>query len=89
MSTVFLALQDVEEARPVVDAIKLDNPEAKVESQPAMIRITAEGELVVRRETVSNQIGIDWDPMDLHLILISFGGHVDEDDDYFRLFWQD
>ncbi len=89
MSTVFLALQDVDDSRPVVEAIKKDNPSAVVESQPAMIRITAEGELVVKRETVSNESGTDWDPQDIHLILISFGGNVDEDDDYFKIFWQD
>ncbi len=88
MSTVFLALQDVDDARPVVEAIKKDNPEAVVEHQPAMIRITAEGQLIVKRETVSEEMGTDWDPQDIQLILISFGGNIDEDDDYFKIFWQ-
>ncbi len=88
MSTVFLALQDVDDARPVVEAIKKDNPEAVVEHQPAMIRITAEGQLIVKRETVSEEMGTDWDPQDIQLIMISFGGNVDEDDDYFKIFWQ-
>jgi phenol hydroxylase P2 protein len=88
MSTVFLALQDVDDARPVVEAIKKDNPEAVVEHQPAMIRITAEDELIIKRETVSEEMGTDWDPQDIQLILISFGGNVDEDDDYFKIFWQ-
>jgi phenol hydroxylase P2 protein len=88
MSTVFLALQDVDDARPVVEAIKKDNPGAVVEHQPAMIRITAEGQLIVKRETVSEEMGSDWDPQDIQLILISFGGNVDEDDDYFKIFWQ-
>lgn len=88
MSTVFLALQDTDDARPVVEAIKKDNPNAVIEHQPAMIRITAEGELIVKRETVSNETGFDWDPQDLQLILISFGGNVDEDDDYFKIFWK-
>lgn len=89
MSTVFLALQDVDEARPIVEAIRKDNPDAKFDHQPAMIRITADQELIIKRETVSNEIGADWDPQDIQLTLISFGGHVDEDDDYFRIFWQD
>ena len=87
MSTVFLALQDVDEARPIVEAVLRDNPEAKVEHQPAMIRLTAENKLVVNRETVSEIMGVDWDPQEIQLVLISFGGNIDEDDDHFTIYW--
>jgi len=87
MSTVFLALQDVDEARPIVEAIEKDNPDAKVEHQPAMIRITADDRLVVNRDTVSEILGTDWDPQEIQLVLISFGGNVDEDDDHFTIYW--
>jgi len=87
MSTVFLALQDVDEARPVIEAIEKDNPGVQVEHQPAMIRLTAEDQLVVNRDTVSEISGYDWDPQDLQLVLISFGGNVDEDDDHFTIYW--
>ncbi len=89
MSVVFLALQDVDEARPIVEAIQQDNPEASIEYPPAMIRITAEGSLIVKRETVSDLIGADWNPQDIQLVMISFGGNVDEDDDYFKIYWND
>jgi len=87
MSKVFLALQDVDDARPIVEAIEKDNPEAIVEYPPAMIRITAENKLVVKRETVSDLIGIDWNPQDIQLVMISFGGNLDEDDDHFTIYW--
>ncbi len=87
MSTVFLALQDVDESRPIVEAIMKDNPGASLEHQPAMLRITAEDKLVVNRETVSENIGTDWDPQDIQLVMISFGGHLDEDDDHFTIYW--
>ena len=86
-STVFLALQDVDEARPIVEAILEDNPEAEVEHPPAMVRITAPGKLVVSRETVSDKLGAEWDPQDIQLLLISFGGNLDEDDDHFTIYW--
>lgn len=89
MSKVFLALQDVDESRPIIEAIEKDNPEAEVDYQPAMVRITAEGKLVVNRETVSDLIGSDWDPQDIQLVMISFGGHLDEDDDHFKIYWKD
>ena len=87
MSKVFLALQDVDEARPIVDAVVQDNPKAEIEYQPAMIRITAPRSLIVKKETVEEITGCEWDPQELQLVLISFGGNVDEDDDYFRIYW--
>ena len=88
-STVFLALQDVDEIRPIVEAIQDDNPRAEVEQQPAMVRITAPGRLEVNRATVSEKMGTDWDPQDIQLVLVSFGGHLDEDDDHFTIYWND
>jgi phenol hydroxylase P2 protein len=43
--------------------------------------------LVVNRETVSDILGTDWDPQDIQLVLISFGGNLDEDDDHFTIYW--
>lgn len=88
MSKVFLALQDVDEARPVIEAIRKDNPAANFDQQPAMIRITAENRLVVNRETVCEMAdNPNWEPGDIQLILISFGGNLDEDDDHFTIYW--
>ncbi|MES9878736.1 MAG: MmoB/DmpM family protein [Candidatus Sedimenticola sp. 1PA] len=89
MSNVFIALQDVDEIRPIVQAIEVDNPQAVVEQHPAMVRITAPGRLTVKRETVSELMGAEWDPQDIQLVLVSFGGHLDEDDDHFTVFWND
>ncbi|MFK8068531.1 MAG: MmoB/DmpM family protein [Gammaproteobacteria bacterium] len=84
---VFLALQANDDARPIVEAIEKDNPDVDVSYQPAMIRMTAPGKLTVLRETVSELIGRDWDPQELHLVLISFGGNVEEDEDQFTISW--
>lgn len=87
MSKVYLALQDNDDSRYIMEAVIEDNPNAKVINQPAMIRIESEGELVVRRETVEEKIGRDWDVQELHLSLITLGGNVDEDEDQLRLSW--
>lgn len=84
---VFIALQDNENARYLVDAITQDNPHAEVDYQPAMIRIQAEKRLVIQRETVEEVIGRDWDVQEMLLDVISIGGNVDEDDDHFILEW--
>ncbi len=89
MSTVFLALQDNDEARPIIEAIVQDNPDAVVDHQPAMVRITAEGKLVIKQQTVCDITGSDWVPQDIQLVMISFGGHIDEDDNHFTIYWND
>ena len=85
---VFLALQAVDETRMIVEAIEQDNPKAEVDYQPAMVRVTAPGRLTVKRATVSEKLGRDWEPQEIQLVLISFGGNVEEDEDEFTLRWE-
>jgi phenol hydroxylase P2 protein len=85
--TVFLALQDVDDARAIVEAIEKDNANVLVEHQPAMIRISAPDKLVINKATVEEITGTDWTPQDIQLVLISFGGNLDEDDDHFTIYW--
>ncbi|MCB1889668.1 MAG: MmoB/DmpM family protein [Rhodocyclaceae bacterium] len=87
MSTVFIALQANEETRPIIEAITTDNPGAVVNQQPAMVKIDAEDSLVVRRATIEELIGRDFDLQELHINLISLSGHIDETDDELTLHW--
>ena len=87
MSKVYIALQDNEESHYIVEAIEEDNPDATVIYQPAMIRIENEGFLAIKRETVEDKMGRDWEVQALHINLITLGGNVDEDDDRLTLTW--
>lgn len=89
MSKVYIALQDNDESRYIVEAIEEDNPDVTVMHMPAMIRIENEGRLTVRRETVEEKMGRDWDVQELHLNLITLGGNVEEDDDELSLHWNE
>ena len=82
---VYLALQNNEDARPIIEAIEEDNPHAEINHFPAMVKIDARGKLVVKKETVEDKIGRDWDPQEIHVSLISLSGNVVEDDDYFAV----
>lgn len=88
MSTVFIALQANEETRPIVEAIEADNPEATVVREPAMIRIDAPGRLIIRKQTIEENLGRDFDLQELHVNLITLSGHVDEDDETLSLHWR-
>lgn len=86
-NTVFLILQDNDDARPIIEAVEQDNPEANIQYQPGMVRMEAAGRLTVQRETVEENLGREWDVQELHLNLVSLAGNVDEDDDKFELTW--
>ncbi|MBN8487309.1 MAG: MmoB/DmpM family protein [Burkholderiales bacterium] len=88
MSNVFIAFQKNEESRCIVEAILADNPGASVNEQPAMVRIDMPDRMVIRRETVEEQIGRPFDLQELHVNLITLTGHIDETDDEFSLSWK-
>ena len=86
-NSVSITLQSNEDARPIIEAIVADNPDAVVNHYPAMVKIDAPGRLSINAETVSAKIGRDWDPQELHLSVITLAGNIDEDDDKFELSW--
>ncbi len=87
MSNAFIAFQKNEETRCIVEAIVEDNPGAIVNEQPAMVKIDVPGRLVIKRETVEEKMGREFDLQELQLHLITISGHLDETDDEFTLSW--
>ena len=87
MSNVFIAFQKNEDSRAIVNAILADNPGAIVSDQPAMVKIDAEGKLVVRRETIEELIGRSYDLQELQVNLITMSGNLDQTDDEMILYW--
>jgi phenol hydroxylase P2 protein len=84
-NNVYIAFQNNEDARPLIEAIEQDNSEARIEYYPAMVKIDAPGRLVIRRDTIEELIGREWDPQEIHVNLISLSGNVVEDEDQFAL----
>lgn len=87
MSNVFIAFQKNEESRAIVNAILADNPQAIVNDQPAMVKIDVPTRLVVRKSTIEEEIGRDFDLQEMQVHLITMSGNVDETDDEFTLTW--
>ncbi|HRQ59132.1 MAG TPA: MmoB/DmpM family protein [Azoarcus taiwanensis] len=87
MPNIMLVLQANEETRPIVEAVAEDNPHARVDHQPAMVKIDAEDRLAIRRESIEEKLGRPFDLQELHINLITLSGHIDETDDEFVLSW--
>ncbi len=84
---VFIIFQDTADARPFIDAFEQENDAATIDYQPGIVRIEANGRLMITRDTVSEVAGRDVDLQELHLTLVSLAGNVDEDEDTFSLTW--
>jgi len=85
---VSIVLQDTADALPIIEAIKSDNPDAEVQNMPSLVRIEAPGKLVIKRDSVSERIGRDWDVQEIQLSMVTLSGNIDEDDDQFVISWQ-
>ena len=86
-SNAFIAFQTNDVTRSIVEAIVEDNPGAVVVEQPAMVKIDVPDRLVIRRTSVEEKLGRDFDLQELQLHLITISGHLDETDDEFTLSW--
>jgi len=87
MSNVFIAFQVNEESRPVVDSILADNPNATAVYSPGLVKIDAPNSLVIKRESIEEQLGQRYDLQQMQVNLVTLSGHIDEDDDQFTLSW--
>jgi phenol/toluene 2-monooxygenase (NADH) P2/A2 len=86
---VGLDIQDAEENRALVDAIKADNPELTIRHLPGLLKLQAAGRLVINRETVEQKLGRDWDTGEFQLAIVSYAGNFSEwDDDQIIVSWE-
>ena len=87
ISKVFIAFQDNEESRPVVEAILADNPQATAVHSPGLVKLAAPGRMVIRRATIEDIVGRPFDLQQIQVNLVTLSGNVDEDDDELSLSW--
>jgi phenol/toluene 2-monooxygenase (NADH) P2/A2 len=82
-------LQEVnEDTHRLVQAIEQDNPEATVRHMPGLVRISVPGRLVIRRESVEQHLGREWETHEFQLAIVSYFGHIkDWDDDEIVISW--
>lgn len=87
MSNVFIAFQDNEDSRPIIEAILADNALAQATYPTGLVKIDAPGSLVIRRETIEELVGRPFDLQQIHVNLVTLSGRIDEDDDELSLSW--
>jgi len=88
VSKVFIAFQDNEDSRPIIEAILADNSNATAAYTPGLVKIDCPQRLVVRRESIEAITGQPFNLQQIQLSLVTLSGNVDEDDDEFSLEWR-
>lgn len=86
-SKVFIAFQDNEDSRPVIEAVLADNSEARAAYTPGLVKIDCPERLVIRRESIEEITGQPYNLQQIQISLVTLSGHVSEDDDEFSLSW--
>ena len=82
-------LQDNEETRALVEAIEADNPDVTLRHMPGLVKIQTPGQLVIRRETVEERMGREWETHEFQLNIVSYSGNIAEwDDDRIVIKWE-
>ena len=77
-----------EDVRRMVIAIEKDNPDCRVTHLPGLIKLNAPGRLVIRRETIEQELGREWEIPEFQLAIVSYYGHIGEyDDDEIVISW--
>ena len=81
-------IQESEQNRAVIEALEADNENSSVIHMPGLVRVTSPGRLVLRRETVEERLGREWETHEFQLAIISYFGHIKEwDDDEILIAW--
>ncbi len=76
-------------AQAVCEAAIEDNPgkDIQIEDKVAYVRIQTDDELILRRETLEEMIGRDFEMRELEINLASFSGKIESDSDHVRFYF--
>jgi phenol/toluene 2-monooxygenase (NADH) P2/A2 len=77
-----------EDVRRMVSAIEKDNPGMRVTHLPGLIKVNSPGRLVIKRETIEDELGREWETHEFQLSIVSYYGNIsDYDDDEIVISW--
>jgi len=76
-------------AQAIIEAAKVDNPgkEVFVDDKRAYIRIHTEHEMILKRETIEEELGRPFKMNDLEVDLSSFAGQIESGDNSIRFYF--
>ena len=72
-----------------IDAMEEDNPDKEfiIKDQKAYIRVETDHECVIRRKTMEDILGRSFDMQELEVVLASFSGQIEAEQEYMRFYF--
>ncbi|WP_420468237.1 MmoB/DmpM family protein [Panacagrimonas sp.] len=76
-------------ARAVIEAAEVDNPDRviSVDDKLAYVRVSTEGELILRRATIEEMLGKPFHMSELEVDLSSFAGRIENSAEQVRFYF--
>jgi toluene monooxygenase system protein D len=77
-------------AKAVAEAAEIDNPGKTiiVDDKVAYLRVSTDGELILRRATIEEMLGKPFRMSELEVDLSSFAGRIDNGDEQIRFYFE-
>lgn len=77
-------------AKAVAEAAEVDNPDRiiAIDDKVAYVRISTDGEMILRRTTIEEMLGQPFQMRDLEVELSSFAGRIDNAEEYIRFYFE-
>ena len=86
---VGIDIQESEDNRELIEAIKADNPDLTIRHMPGLVKLQSAGQIVINRQTVEEKLGRDWETGEFQLAIVSYAGNFAEwDDDQIIVKWE-
>jgi len=86
---VGIDIQESEDNRALIEAIKADNPDLTIRHMPGLVKLQSAGQIVINRQTVEEKLGRDWETGEFQLVIVSYAGNFAEwDDDQIIVKWE-
>ena len=79
-----------EVAQAVAEAVEIDNPDKEifVDDKVAYVRIAMESECILRKETMEEILGREFEMRELEINLSSFAGQIETTPNYVRFYFE-
>ena len=86
---VGIDIQESEDNRALIEAVKADNPDLTIRHMPGLVKLQSAGQIVINRQTVEDKLGRDWETGEFQLAIVSYAGNFAEwDDDQIIVKWE-
>ncbi len=79
-----------EVAQAVAEAVEIDNPDKEIfiDDKVAYVRIAVENECILRKDTMEEVLGREFEMRELEINLSSFAGRIETTREYVRFYFE-